>query len=195
MANNVPELETSLYFKNEDEWRNWLADNCDVQSEAWLIFYKKNSGKANLTIESAVMEALCFGWIDGKLKSIDDERFILRYTPRKAKSLWSKINKDRAQQLIQDGKMTDAGMKEIEKAKANGMWDAAYTSREKPEMPDDLKQALAANSKANANFYNFANGQQFQYVYWILNAKTDETRQKRIAEVVHRAADNIKPGQ
>jgi len=194
MPNNVPELENAIYFENANEWRIWLAENHDKQSHAWLILYKKASGKANLTIESAVMEAMCFGWIDGKLKSIDSQKFILRYSPRKPKSLWSKINKDRAEMLIREGKMTDAGMVKIEQAKQNGLWDAAYTSRVKPEMPDDLKQTLKADSVAWENFSKFANGQQFQYIYWVNSAKTDITRQKRVDEVVHRAALNQKPG-
>jgi len=194
MANNVPELEGALYFADANEWRKWLAANHDKQDHAWLILYKKASGKVNMTIESAVMEAMCFGWIDGKLKSIDSERFILRYSPHKLKSLWSKINVDRVEALIKAGKMTNAGMKEIDRAKANGLWDAAYTSRVKPETPDDLKAALMADSKARNNFDNFANSQQFQYVYWVNNAKTEATRQKRIAEVVRRASIDQKPG-
>ena len=195
MADNVPELDDAFYFENADAWHSWLTDNHDKRDHAWLILYKKASGKANLSIKSAVMEAMCFGWIDGKLKSIDSERFILRYSPRKAKSPWSKINVDRAEILIRDGKMTGAGMIKIDEAKANGLWDAAYTSRVKPELPDDLKAALKTDSEAQKNFNNFANGQQFQYIFWLRSARTDITRQKRIAEVVRRAALNQKPGQ
>jgi len=195
MSNDIPELDNALYFESANRWRSWLAANYDKRSEAWLIIYKKDSGKANLTIESAVMEAMCFGWIDGKLKSIDSEKFILRYSPRKPKSPWSKINKDRAEVLIRDGKMTDAGTIKIEQAKANGMWDAAYTSRVKEEVPDDLKQSLMTDKKAWVNFSNFAVSYRNNYIGWINTTKTDTTRQKRIAEVVRRAALNQRPGQ
>ena len=195
MTDNVPELDNALYFESAGQWRNWLAANHDKRDHAWLLIYKKASGKVNMTIKSAVMEAMCFGWIDGKLKSIDNEKFILRYSPRKPKSLWSKINVDRVARLIHDGKMTDAGMEKIEQAKANGLWDAAYSSRVKEEVPQDLKQALKANRIAQGNFSKFANGQQFQYIFWVNSAKTATTRQKRVAEVVRRAALNQKPGQ
>ncbi|MFC1950937.1 YdeI family protein [Chloroflexota bacterium] len=195
MANKVPELDSALYFENASAWRNWLAANHAKKSEVWLIIYKKGSDKTNLTLESAVMEAICFGWIDGKLKSIDDERYILRYSPRKPMSPWSKINKDRAIKLIRDGKMTDAGMAKINQAKSNRLWDAAYTSLIKEEMPDDLQQALQGDKTAQHNFNNFAASYRNNYIGWINSAKTDATRTKRIAEVVRRAAMNRKPGQ
>ncbi|MFC1998762.1 YdeI family protein [Chloroflexota bacterium] len=194
MADSIPELDSALYFEDAASWRNWLAVNHDKQSQAWLIIYKKGSGKANLTLTEAVKEAMCFGWIDGKLKSIDDEKYILRYSPRKPKSPWSKINKDIAEQLICEGRITNAGMAKIEQAKANGMWDIAYTSRVKEEPPDDLMQALKTDKTAWDNFSNFATSYQNQYIGWVQNAKTDATRQKRITEVVRRTMINQKPG-
>jgi uncharacterized protein YdeI (YjbR/CyaY-like superfamily) len=194
MADRVPELDSAIYFVSAAAWRKWLASNYDKRDHAWLIIYKKGSGKANLTLESAVMEAICFGWIDGKLKSIDDERYILRYSPRKPKSPWSKINKDRAIKLMREGKMTDAGLEKIDEAKNNGLWDAAYTGRTREEMPDDLEKALKADKTAQDNFNNFAASYRNNYIGWINGAKTDATRRKRIAEVVRRAADSKKPG-
>jgi uncharacterized protein YdeI (YjbR/CyaY-like superfamily) len=194
MTDSPPELDSALYFENAASWRNWLAINHDKRNHAWLIIYKKGSDKTNLTLTEAVKEAMCFGWIDGKLKSIDDEKYILRYSPRKPKSPWSKINKDKAEQLIREGRITNAGMVKIEQAKANGLWDAAYTNLIEEEMPDDLKQALKADKTAWVNFGSFATSYRNNYIGWINNAKTDATRQKRITEVVRRSAINQKPG-
>jgi len=183
-----------LYFKNRREWRAWLEKNADSAREVWLTHYKKSSDKVSVSLEEAVEEALCFGWIDGKLKSIDQDSFILRYSPRKAGSVWSKINKDRAEKLIASGSMTPSGLARIEEAKKNGRWDAAYTSLTKDEISPDLQSALEERPEAWNNFRNFANSYQNMYIGWVNGAKTGETREKRIEEVVNRCSLNIKPG-
>ena len=187
-------IDKALYFKNSQEWRTWLDENGDSAQEVWLVHYKKPSHIVSISHNDAVEEALCFGWIDGKLKSIDEERFILRYSPRKANSVWSKINKDKAEQLVAQGRMTKAGLAKIEEAKKNGSWDAAYTNKKRDEIPADLNRALMEDRKALNNFKNFANTYRNMYVGWVISAKTDETRRKRIAEVVKRSALNRKPG-
>ena len=184
----------ALLLKSSQEWRKWLDGNANGAQEVWLVHYKKHSGKTSISHNDAVAEALCFGWIDGKLKSVDEDRFILRYSPRKANSVWSKINRDKAEQLIAQGRMTRAGLAKIEEAKRNGYWDAAYTNKTKDEMPADLRQALVKHTKALSNFTNFANTYRNMYIGWINSAKTEETRKKRIAEVVKRSALNRKPG-
>jgi uncharacterized protein YdeI (YjbR/CyaY-like superfamily) len=186
--------ENALYFKNRQEWRWWLEDNHDSVQEVWLLHYKKHSNMTSVSLNEAVEEAICFGWIDGILNSIDKECFILRYSPRKANSVWSKINKDRAEKLISSGRMTSTGLAAIEEAKKNGYWDAAYTNRTRDEVPSDLKEALLADPKALSNFESFANSYRNMYVGWVIGAKTGETRQKRIDEVVKRSALNKKPG-
>ena len=185
---------TTLYFSNSQEWHMWLTENHDSQQEVWLVHYKKHSGKASIDLNSAVEEALCFGWIDGKLKSIDKERFILRYSPRKPNSVWSKINRDNAEQLIAQGRMTTAGLAKIEEAKKNGTWDAAYTNKIRDEIPPDLKKALMENTKAWNSFEGFANSYRNMYIGWVNGAKTDETRRKRITEVIKRSALNKRAG-
>ncbi len=187
-------IDEALYFKNCQEWRTWLDENGDSAQEVWLVHYKKHSHTISISHNDAVEEALCFGWIDGKLKSIDEERFILRYSPRKANSVWSKINKDKAEQLVAQGRMTKAGLAKIEEAKRNGSWDAAYTNKKRDEIPADLNWALMEDQKALNNFKSFANSYRNMYIGWVIDAKTDETRQKRIAEVVKRSALNRKPG-
>lgn len=188
------EFRTAIYFINSNEWRAWLEKNHKSEEEAWLIHYKKHSGKIGIKYDEALDEALCFGWIDGKLKSIDEDSFILRFSPRKLKSIWSKINKEKALRLIKEGRMHSAGFKKIEEAKKNGYWDTAYTSKNQEEIPQDLNNALDKDEVARTNFHNFANSYRNNYVGWINNAKTDLTRKRRILEVVERSRLNRKPG-
>jgi len=185
---------TSLHFKNRNEWRKWLEINHKNIKEVWLIHYKKPSNKKSINHFEAVEEALCFGWIDSKLKKIDEERFILRYSPRKQKSVWSKINKEKAEELITSGKMTKSGLEKIKDAKKQGLWDTAYTNLVKDRLPSDLKNSLMQNKTAWINFQKFANSYRNMYIGWVKGAKTQETRKRRINEVVKRAAKNKKPG-
>jgi uncharacterized protein YdeI (YjbR/CyaY-like superfamily) len=184
----------ALYFTDRKQWRQWLEDNHDKQREVWLVHYKKKSGRNSVNLDEAVEEAICFGWIDGKLKRIDEDGFILKYTPRKANSVWSKINKERAQKLIKAGKMTAAGLAKIKEARENGFWKTAYTNKKRDEIPADLKEALSKNRVARENFQKFANSYRNMYIGWVTAARTRVTRTKRIEEVVRRAALNKKPG-
>jgi uncharacterized protein YdeI (YjbR/CyaY-like superfamily) len=188
------ELEGAIYFKDNFGWRSWLEKYHGSKNEVWLIHYKKHSGKIGLKYDDAVNEAICFGWIDGKLKSIDEDRFMLRYSPRKSKSVWSKINKEKALRLITEGRMHSTGLARIEDAKKNGYWDIAYTNKKQEEVPSDLTKALNKDQIARYNFYNFANSYRNNYIGWIVNAKTDLTRRRRILEVVERSHINRKPG-
>jgi len=187
-------LNNPLHFKNRDEWRTWLEKNHNKLNEIWLIHYKKSSSKKSVNHFDAVEEALCFGWIDSKLKKIDDERFILKYSPRKKKSVWSKINKEKAEELIASGKMTPVGLEKIREAKEHGLWDIAYTNLVKDRLPSDLKDALMKKTMAWNNFQKFANSYRNMYIGWVKSAKTKETRKKRIDEVVKRSLQNKKPG-
>jgi len=171
-----------------------LRKNHDTAPGIWLLHYKKDSGKACITYDDAIEEAICFGWIDGKLRSIDNERFVLRYCSRKKRSVWSKLNKERAERLIETGRMTDAGLVKIEEAKRNGYWDKAYTSKKKDKIPADLEEALFKDMAAWRNFNDFANSYRNMYIGWVEGAKTRETRERRIAEVVSRSRINKKPG-
>jgi len=188
------ELDQASYFKDRYQWYQWLLENHNTAHEIWLLHYKKSSKKAGIAYDEAVEEAICFGWIDGKLKSIDEERFLLRYSPRKARSVWSKVNKERAEKLIKMGKMTDTGLLKIEEAKKNGYWNKAYTNKIRDELPDDLNQALLKEDKAWSNFSNFANSYRNTYIGWVESAKTEKTRKRRIVEVVKRSLLKKKPG-
>lgn len=188
------ELSKALYFKNRHEWRTWLENNHDREKEAWLIHYKKASSKAGVSYVYAVEEAICFGWIDSKMKSIDGEKFILKYSPRRSKSVWSKNNKEKAEKLIESGRMTNAGLTKIEEAKKSGAWENAYTDKKKQRIPSDLKKVLLEDKAAWKNFQDFANSYRNMYIGWINSAKTEKTRERRISEVVKRSLLNKKPG-
>ena len=188
------ETSAALFFRNGQEWRTWLQQYHTEINAVWLVHYKKSTGEPGITYDEALEEALCFGWIDGKMKSLDDEKYIIRYSPRKAMSVWSKLNKEKAEQLIASGKMTDAGLAKIEEAKSNGYWDSAYTNRVMDELPLDLKNALILDKDAWYHFQRFANSYRNTCIGWVNMAKSGETRKRRISEVVKRSSMNKKPG-
>jgi len=180
-------------FLDHKEWRKWLEENHSFEKEVWVIIYKKKSGKKGLKYQEAVEEAICFGWIDSKMQSIYAKRFRQRFSPRKNNSIWSKNNKETAEKMIHEGKMVKAGFEIINEAKRNGKWNTAYSSKMVSTIPKDLEKALNENELAWKNFKKFSNSTKFQYIYWVESAQRDETRQKRIIDVVKKAAENIKP--
>jgi uncharacterized protein YdeI (YjbR/CyaY-like superfamily) len=184
---------TDQEFNDRTEWRKWLEKNHNSEKEIWVIIQKKKSKRKGLRYEESVEEAICYGWIDSKMQSIDVFRFRQRFSPRKKKSIWSKKNKETAEKMIKIGKMTQAGFETINDAKRNGKWDNAYSSKKVPPIPDDLDKALKENKLAWKNFNNFSNSTKFQYIYWIDSAKKDKTREKRIINVVKKASLNSKP--
>src|SRR5579883_642961 len=188
MLNN--QLET-FYAKDRKEWRAWLEKNHQTSPGVWLIYYKKNSGKSRVPYDEAVEEALCFGRIDSRPNALDDERYMQLFSPRKPKSVWSKLNKQRVEALIQQGLMTEAGLQKIELAKQDGSWNK-LDAIEELEIPEDLKNALEANEPANTYFNAFSNSSKKNILWWIESAKRPETRLKRIEETVTLAAQNKK---
>ncbi|MEW5856093.1 MAG: YdeI/OmpD-associated family protein [Cyanobacteriota bacterium] len=154
--------------------------------------YKVKSGKPSVRYQEAVKEALCFGWIDSKVKCLDEERYMQIFTPRKPKSVWSKLNKQYIEELIEQGLMTEAGFKKIDAAKQDGSWTTLDES-EALTIPMDLKQALEANEAANRNFEAFSNSLKKNILFWIDSAKRPETRLKRIEQTISSAAQNRNP--
>ncbi len=185
-------MDNALNFSNRNEWRNWLDQNHDKKDYVWLLYHKKPSIKRGICLGDSVEEAICFGWIDGKLKKIDEEKFAVRFSPRQQRSVWSKINKERAEKLLKLGRMTSAGIAMIEKAKASGSWERAYTNKIKDSIPDDLEKALRKNQKSWNNFQNFANSYRNMYIGWVVSAKTEETRKQRIEKVIEQSLLNKK---
>lgn len=174
-------------------WREWLSEHHEQAAGVWLIFYKKGTGQPTLTYDEAVREALCFGWIDSRPAKIDAERHALKFTPRKPKSGWSKLNKTRLKELEAEGMILPAGQRAIDLAKANGSW-SLLDEIENLTMPDELAAALDALPPARANFEAFAVSVKKGILAWVTSAKRPETKAKRIAEVVENAARNRKAG-
>jgi uncharacterized protein YdeI (YjbR/CyaY-like superfamily) len=181
-------------FRGGEEWRRWLQENHDAANEAWVVIQKAASPKEGLGYEESVDEAMCFGWIDSKMRRLDDHEFVQRFSPRRPRSLWSLRNRERAERLIREDRMAEAGLEAVKEAKRNGRWENAYTSREAPEMPDDLLKALEKNTEAHRNFMDFPNSARFMYIHYINEAKRAETRERRIRRVVKRAEENKRPG-
>jgi uncharacterized protein YdeI (YjbR/CyaY-like superfamily) len=180
------------YAKNRKEWRTWLEKHHTTSPGIWLVYYKKESGKPRVEYNDAVEEALCFGWIDTTMVPIDAHSYMQLFTPRKPKSGWAKTNKARVERLIEQKLMTPAGLAKIEAAKQNGSW-TALDAVESLTMPPELKKALKAKKGALANFQNFRPSVQKQLLYWLNNAKREETRARRIAEIVAGAAAQVNP--
>jgi uncharacterized protein YdeI (YjbR/CyaY-like superfamily) len=190
------ELKT-FYAKDRKTWRRWLEKNHAKSPGIWLVYYKKASGKPRVTYNDAVEEALCFGWIDSTAKSLDEERYMQRFTPRKPKSGWSGINKERINKIIASGLMTEAGIVKIEAAKKDGSWnslDKIYAPADQLLLPAELEKAFYRNKKAKTNFDNFPVFTRRQFLYWINVAKRPETRKARVKQAVLMSAANKKPG-
>ena len=189
-----PKEIPEILFETRAQWRQWLSENGEKEQGIWLVYYKKTSGKPHLSYDEGVEEALCFGWIDSKPNLVDDEKSKLYYSPRKPKSNWSKVNKTRVTKLLALGLMTNAGMKMIDLAKKIGTWDA-LNDVDNLVIPDDLKAALQSLQNAETNFDAFPASTKRGILEWILNAKTTETRTKRILETATLAAQNIRANQ
>ena len=175
--------------KDRAAWRRWLKRHHARDGGVWLVIHKKGSRSGSLAYEDAVLEALCFGWIDSTANRIDDERYRLWLAPRKPKGVWSAINKERVARLTGDGLMQPAGLAAIEVAKANGAWTALDRS-DALVMPEDLAEALAAEPDAARHFEAFPPSTKKQVYFWIENAKRPATRAKRVTETVAQAADD-----
>jgi uncharacterized protein YdeI (YjbR/CyaY-like superfamily) len=186
---SIPEGDKSFYAKDRKAWRQWLARNHSKEKKVWLLIYHKTSETPSVYYSEAVEEALCYGWIDSRPSKRDAESFFLSFSPRKPRSVWSKVNKQRVSKLIADGLMQPAGMKMIDLAKSTGMWEA-LNKIDNLEMPEDLQKALKKNKKALEYFIAFPPSSKKIILGWVLNAKRAETREKRIKEVVSLAARN-----
>ena len=181
-------------FLDPGEWRRWLEVNHSQDEAIWVVIQKVKSPNPGIKYDEALDEALCFGWIDGKMRRLDEYEFIQWFSPRRRNSLWSRRNRDKVEMLNGEDRMTGTGLAEVEKAKMNGRWEAAYSSKDTPTMPYDLLEALKSNKVAHDNFSAFPNSARFMYIHWINDAKRDSTRARRINRVVERAAENRKPG-
>lgn len=188
--NNTPQL----YAKDRVAWRAWLKKNHRKVDNIQLVLHKKNSEKKSVTYAEAVEESLCFGWIDSKPTKRDETTYLLFFSKRKAKSVWSKVNKGRIIRLIQEGRMTKEGLLKIEEAKSDGSWEK-LDAIEELIMPPRLEKAFNQNKKALLNFTKFPPSVRKGIYQWIISAKTEITIAKRVHETVEKAALNVRANQ
>jgi uncharacterized protein YdeI (YjbR/CyaY-like superfamily) len=185
----------TIDVKTRTEWRKWLSENHLNEGEIWLVYYKKETGIPSIAYKDSLDEALCFGWVDSLIRKIDEKRYARKFTPRKDNSKWSVVNKQRVEQLIQDDLMTEHGLRKVEAAKRSGSWDAPV---QKPKldltMPEAFASALKNNPTAEEEYNKLAPSHQKEYLVWIITAKRQATKEKRIAEAISLLAEGRKLG-
>ncbi|MGH7713579.1 MAG: YdeI/OmpD-associated family protein [Gemmatimonadaceae bacterium] len=183
----TPDSKKIKSFRTEAAFETWMRANHARETELWLRIYKKDSGVPTVTNAQALDVALCWGWIDGIRKSFDDRSFLQRYTPRRAKSVWSQVNRDHVARLIAAGRMTPHGQRQIDAAKADGRWDAAYApirNASRATIPDDLRAAIEANPRARKTFQTLGRMNLFALAFRTNNMKTPAGRAMKIAVLV-----------
>jgi uncharacterized protein YdeI (YjbR/CyaY-like superfamily) len=176
---------SELTVADASAWRTWLAEHHDDLNGVWLVLAKKGTTTpTSLTYEQALDEALCYGWIDGQVRRRDESTFKQRFTPRRARSTWSRRNVGHVERLAREGRMHPAGVAHVERAKADGRWEAAYAGQATIEMPPDLAEALAAEPRARAMFEILTSQNRYAVLYRIDTAKRSSTRARRIEQYV-----------
>lgn len=175
-----------IAFADTHAWKTWLDKNHEDPIGVWIKIAKKNSGVQSVTYAEALDEALCYGWIDGLKRSYDERYFLQKFTPRRKRSLWSKVNIGKVEALIAAGRMQSAGMTQIELAKADGRWDAAYESQANAIIPDDLTSALKQNPTAKAFFESLTKAERYSVLWRLMTATTPQIRSKRLVMMIER---------
>jgi uncharacterized protein YdeI (YjbR/CyaY-like superfamily) len=173
-----------VLFEHQQDWAAWLDKNHAASSGVWLRLAKNASGLKSVSYEEALEVALCYGWIDGQKKSYDKSSWLQKFTPRGVKSIWSKVNRGKAEELIRSGQMKPAGLKAIERAKQDGRWDAAYDSPSSATVPSDFQAQLDRNAQAKAFFATLDSRNRYAILFRIQTAKKAETRTKRIQQFI-----------
>ena len=188
----VPNELPVMLFEHKRDWETWLDKNHATSKGVWLQIAKKASGIQSVTIDEALEVALCYGWIDGQRKPQDENLYLQKYTPRGAKSIWSKINTEKVEKLIERGLMKPAGLKAIESAKQDGRWQAAYDSFSRATVPDDFQAELDKHPQAQAFFATLNQQNRYAILFRIQTAKKPETRAKRIQQFIDMLERNEK---
>jgi uncharacterized protein YdeI (YjbR/CyaY-like superfamily) len=187
-----PELPI-IPFASSEAWEAWLEEHHTASDGLWLKIAKKGSTLETVTYDQAVEIALCYGWIDGQVRKFDEYYYLQRFTPRRPRSKWSKINRQKVTELIRRGEMKAGGLREVERAKADGRWDAAYDAPSTATVPEDLRRELEKNEKARKFFSELDGRNRYAILYQIQDAKRPETRARRIAKHVAMLAEQRKP--
>ncbi|HEV3402004.1 MAG TPA: YdeI/OmpD-associated family protein [Acidimicrobiales bacterium] len=188
-----PLTDPVIGFDSQAAWEAWLAEHHATSDGVWVKMAKKASGIPTVTHPEALESALCYGWIDGQRNRFDDQWFVQRFTPRRPRSKWSKINRGKAEQLIRDGRMQPAGLREIERARADGRWDAAYDPPSVASVPADLQRALDENPAAAEFFATLNRQNRLVIIYQVQDAKRPDTRARRIAKFVDMLNEGTRP--
>jgi len=169
-----------ILFDSQKAWERWLKANHASSGGVWLRIGKKEADEASVTYEEAVEAALCYGWIDGQKKGKDDSSWLQRFTPRGPRSIWSRINKEKAEKLVAAGRMAPAGLAAVERAKRDGRWDAAYQSQRAATVPEDLEAALDGDPEARAFFATLSSINRYAILFRLQTARRPETRARRL---------------
>jgi uncharacterized protein YdeI (YjbR/CyaY-like superfamily) len=178
----------AAFFSSRADWESWLERHHGDEAGVWVKLAKKGSGIESVGYPDVLEVALCFGWIDGQRKALDEDFFLQRFTPRRARSRWSRANREWAARLIASGLMREPGLREVERARADGRWDAAYDGPRSATVPDDLERALAANRAASEFFASLDGRNRYAILYRVQDAKRPDTRARRIAQFVEMLA-------
>jgi uncharacterized protein YdeI (YjbR/CyaY-like superfamily) len=173
-----------IAFASDAEWERWLEENHDEPDGVWIKIAKKGTGIESVRYPEVLDTAICFGWIDGRREAHDDRYFLQRFTPRRPRSKWSRINREKAERLIAEGRMRPAGMAEVERAKADGRWAAAYEGQKRMGVPDDLQRELDARPAAKEFFAGLSSQNRYAILYRLQDAKRPETRARRLEKFV-----------
>ena len=192
MTSKKPELPI-LPFASCGAWGAFLEGQHASSEGLWLKIAKKDSGIESVTYDQAVEVALCYGWIDGQVRRFDEDYYLQRFTPRRPRSKWSKVNRKKATELIERGEMKPSGLREVKRAKADGRWDATYDAPRTATVPEDLQRELEKNSRAHSFFSGLNRNNRYAILYQIQDAKRPETRAGRIAKYVAMLAEQKKP--
>lgn len=187
-----PDSEKILTFTSAQDYSLWLKENHTKESELWVKIFKIKTGILSVTWDDVVIESLCWGWIDGVKKSLDDQAYLQRVTPRTSRSNWSKRNREHVERLIVENRMMESGLEHVRAAKADGRWDNAYTASEM-KVPTDFLVALDGNPKAKYFFEALTKSSRFVIAYGLLSAKKAETRQKRFEKYMDMLSNEVKP--
>jgi uncharacterized protein YdeI (YjbR/CyaY-like superfamily) len=183
------EIGETLLAPTREVWRAWLEQHHATSAEIWLVLGKKDSGVQTVTLDEATEEAVCFGWVDSIMKRLDERTSALRFTPRKPKSVWSQSNVDRVRRLTAQGKMTPAGLAAVAAGKASGQWAAATQRDVLLAPPAELEAAFATRPGTRDGFARLPDSLKKQLIYWVASAKREETRRRRIDEVIRRSEE------
>ncbi len=180
--------QPQIAFESAAAWEAWLAEHHEEADGIWVKFAKKGTGVPSVTYDQALDAALCYGWIDGQSRRLDETWYLQRFTPRRARSMWSKRNREKVAALIEAGRMQPAGLREVERAQADGRWEAAYDGPATATVPDDLKAALDQNQAAKEFFACLDRQNRYAILHRVQTATRPETRARRIAKLVEQLA-------